>query len=172
MSATYRGIRRNHIKCLIKGSISALIKAALLIQIGLFLNCDFFAFNYSGIRVRSNYRRQTIFQPKVHTLGKSLQTSNCPKLLQRALNKLLNLMSDLLLPVLCQIYNSDETLRGHDDPSIEVFLSPSTLTPYLNWTTRCQQADPPTHKKDDIEGKLKETFENSKLGHFRLIMLY
>lgn len=36
-----------------------------------------------------------------------------------------------------QIYNSDETLRGHESPSIEVYLSPSTLTPYLNWSTLC-----------------------------------
>lgn len=43
-----------------------------------------------------------------------------------------------------QIYNSDETLRGHEDPSIEVFLSPSTLTPYLNWNTRCTREKQPT----------------------------
>jgi len=75
-----------------------------------------------------------------------------------------------------QIYNSDETLRGHDDPSIEIFLSPSTLTPFLNWNTRCTRIDAAgsdaaakssscygfhTHKQDDIQGKLQATFENS-----------
>lgn len=68
-----------------------------------------------------------------------------------------------------QIYNSDETLRGHDDPSIEIFLSPSTLTPYLNWNTRCSHEEGSvgaitdgksscngfhSHKEDDIQGKL------------------
>ena len=67
-----------------------------------------------------------------------------------------------------QIYNSDETLRGHEDPSIEVFLSPSTLTPYLQYNTRCLRDNPNescaglhTHKEDDIEGKLHQTFENT-----------
>ena len=72
-----------------------------------------------------------------------------------------------------QIYNSDETLRGHEDPSIEVFLSPSTLRPYLYWNSRCR-GEPigsdasveskssclgsHSHKEDDIQGKLLQHF--------------
>jgi hypothetical protein len=58
-------------------------------------------------------------------------------------------------------------LRGHDDPIIKVFLSPSTLTPFLEWNSKCKGEDPEAktsckgshaHKEDDVEGKLINHF--------------
>lgn len=101
--------------------------------------------------IRSAYWFKTFLSSKIHSLGKSI-----------------------LRPNILKIYNSDETLRGHDDPSIEVFLSPSTLRPYLYWNSRCKgynQCEESKssclgnhrHKEDDIQGKLENHFGRDAL---------
>jgi hypothetical protein len=40
-----------------------------------------------------------------------------------------------------QIFNPDETLRGHEEPKINIFLTPTTLKPYLTWSTKCRSTE-------------------------------
>lgn len=64
-------------------------------------------------------------------------------------------------------------MRGHDDPKIEVYLSASTLRPYLKWTSRCKGTFSENaksscfgnhnHKEDDIEGRLASHFGRDAL---------
>lgn len=71
-------------------------------------------------------------------------------------------------------------MRGHEDPSIEVFLSASTLRPYLHWNARCKSTPlideelksscngNHSHKEDDIEGRLASHFGRDSLITNRL----